>query len=114
MIEKYQELLLEFTDRTLIEFWSMTETETAFYIKVGRQKLQNEIDLQIQLHTDLVISVMNSPYGPYLKRGEKYPFDPNKYLNKKSGIKTEISEKDKAKTWDAAGKAMMRMAQPRE
>ncbi len=86
----------------------MTEAETAFYIKIGRQKLQDEIDFQVQLHTDLIVSIMNSPYGPYLKKGEKYPFKLGDYLPAKPGTKKEISEECKAKTWASAGKTMMR------
>lgn len=114
MIEKYQELLIRFTDRTLHEFWDMTEAETAFYIRVGKQKLQDEIDFQVRLHADTVVSIMNAPMGPYLKKGQKYPYKLNEYLSNEPKKKNDVSAHDWARQLVAAGDAMMDVVEQHE
>ena len=89
----------------------MTQAETIFYIQVGIEKLNEEIDFQVLLHKDLAISIMNSPYGPYLKKGEKYPYKLENFKNKKSLKNEEISEAEKSKRWLAAGNACMEVVE---
>jgi len=106
--------LIRFTNRTLQEFWDLTETETAFYIKVGKQKLQDEIDFQIRLHADTVVSIMNAPMGPYLKKGQKYPYKLNDYLSNEPKKKKDVSAHDWAKQLVTAGDAMMDVVEQHE
>lgn len=76
-------------------------------LEVGSKKLQDDLDFQIYLHKNLITSILNSPYGPYLKKGEKYPYKLDDPKKKKSLKNEEISEAEKSKRWLAAGNACM-------
>lgn len=93
------------------DFWDYTLAETMQMLEVGSEKLQDDLDFQIHLHADLVVSILNSPFGPYLN-GKKYPFKLDDYI--RPAKKPEVSEHEKSQRWKAAGDAMMKIVNQHE
>lgn len=59
---------------------------------------------------DIKSTILNTVYGPYLKKGDYYPYKIDMFLPKDFLPKQErkpISKAEKNKRWSAAGHAMM-------
>lgn len=79
-------------------------------IEEGTEKRKDELIWR----TDLKVTVLNSAYGPYLKKGDMYPYRLKDFLDKALLPKNErkrISKSEQAKNWSAAGHAMMKEIQ---
>ncbi len=78
-------------------------------VKIKDKEIENKSD--IIKRASLEVSVMNAPYGPYLKRGDKYPYKLRNFLPKELFQKKEVTEDEKTKNWLAAGNEMMEVVE---
>jgi len=77
-------------------------------VKIKDRELQDKIELVGR--ADLKCGMMNAAIGPYLKKGEKFPYRIEGFLPKDMRPeKPIVSEAEKSKRWLAAGHAMMKV-----
>jgi len=74
-------------------------------VKIKDRELQDKREAVVMAGLKCVIQ--NAPYGPHLKKGDRYPYKLTDFLPKDLIPKREISEEEKTKSWMAAGNAMM-------
>jgi hypothetical protein len=58
-------------------------------IEVGTEELNGNIFRD----TDLKVSILNAPYGPYLKKGDYYPFKISNFIKDDLNVKKQRTEK---------------------
>lgn len=82
-------------------------------VKIKDRELQDKME-QVK-HADLKCGMMNAAVGPYLKRGEKFPYKIEDFLPKDlHSKKPVVTEVEKSKSWAAAGAAMMKVVREHE
>lgn len=101
-------------DKSPAESWDYTPAEIDLMIEMRNFAREQQAKIDQIKHTDLVVSMLNSAYGPYLKEGQRYPFKLEKFLPKGLIKKEEVSEKEKSKRWSSAGKEMMAVVREHE
>lgn len=89
----------------------MTLAETIFYAQVGIDKLNDEIEFQVRLHTDLKVAVLNAPHSER-RGGGLYKIED--FIKNTPTDHKKISESEKSKRWLAAGNACMDVVEQHE
>lgn len=108
-------MLYQLCNKDPSEFWYYTPAETAQMIdvKIKDRELRDKNDLVRR--ADLKCGMTNAAVGPYLKKGEKFPYRIEEFLPKDMLPKRQVvSEAEKSKRWAAAGAAMMKVVREHE
>lgn len=65
-----------------IEFWKYTPDETSLMINRSGENIKIEKEFEAQKHAEILTAIMNTSFGPYLKKGAKYPYEAEQFLPK--------------------------------
>lgn len=107
MIERTQEMFYELCDKTPAESWDYTQAEILQMVNVKIKIRDREFKNDQIKHADLINAIYNAPYGPYLKKGDRYPYKIQNFLPKGTIKREEISQKERSRRLLEAGNAMM-------
>ena len=108
-------MLYQLCDKDPKDFWDYTSAETAQMIDVKIKDRELTDKIELVRRADLKCGMMNAAVGPYLKKGEKFPYKIDGFLPKGMLPKKPIvTEAEKSKRWAAAGAAMMKVVREHE
>lgn len=84
-------------------------------LEVKIQDHEQHIKDEVLIHADTKCWMLNAAAGPYLKKGERFPYKTEEFLPKDMRPKNPVvTEAEKSKRWAAAGAAMMKVVREHE
>jgi hypothetical protein len=61
-------------------------------VQIENDLLKHEREQDTQRHAEILAAILNTSFGPYLKRGMKYPYDAEQFLPKEKKEKPTIEQ----------------------
>lgn len=114
MIDRTQRILYELCDIKPSESWDYTDAEITQMIDVKIKARDQLLEIDKVKHAGIICAILNSAYGPYLKKGDKYPYKTDDFLKNEAKKSLKVSESEKSKRWSAAGREMMDVVRQHE